>query len=131
MKDFLVELGYGFCFVGSQYRLILGENEYFIDLLFYHRFLKCLVAVELKTGRFRPEYAGKMDFYLDLLNDTEKPRTTTRLSALFFALNVTVWKLSFPSNQKPTQLALPNTIFVRRRPKSYANAYPMKRTGGV
>lgn len=72
LKDFMVELGYGFCFVGSQYRLTLGDNEYFLDLLFYHRFLKCLVAVELKTGRFRPEYAGKMDFYLDLLNETEK-----------------------------------------------------------
>lgn len=72
IKDFLVELGYGFCFIGSQYRLTLGNNEYFLDLLFYHRFLKSLVVVELKTGRFRPEYAGKMDFYLDLLNETEK-----------------------------------------------------------
>lgn len=72
LKDFLVELGYGFCFIGSQYRLTLGENEYFLDLLFYHRFLKCLVAIELKTGRFRPEYAGKMDFYLEVLNDQER-----------------------------------------------------------
>ncbi|GAP99879.1 PDDEXK nuclease domain-containing protein [Leptolyngbya sp. NIES-2104] len=72
LKDFLVELGYGFCFVGSRYRLTLGENEYFLDLLFYHRFLKCLVAIELKTGRFRPEYAGKMDFYLEVLNDRER-----------------------------------------------------------
>ena len=72
LKGFLIELGYGFCFVGSQYRLTLGENEYFLDLLFYHRFLKCLVAVELKTGRFRPEYAGKMDFYLELLNEKER-----------------------------------------------------------
>lgn len=72
LKDFLLELGYGFCFVGSQHRLTLGGNEYFVDLLFYHRFLKCLVAVELKTGRFRPEIAGKMDFYLNLLNETER-----------------------------------------------------------
>lgn len=72
LKDFLIEMGYGFCFIGNQYRLTLGEKEYFIDLLFYHRFLKCLVAVELKTGEFKPEYVGKMDFYLELLNDTEK-----------------------------------------------------------
>ena len=72
LKDFLIELGYGFCFIGSQYRLTLGENEYFLDLLFYHRFLKCLVAIELKTGRFRPEYAGKMDFYLEILNEKER-----------------------------------------------------------
>lgn len=72
LKDFMIELGYGFCFIGSQYRLTLGENEYFLDLLFYHRFLKCLVAIKLKTGRFRPEYAGKMDFYLEVLNDQER-----------------------------------------------------------
>ena len=65
-------MGYGFCFIGSQYKIRLGEKEYFIDLLFYHRFLKCLVAVELKTGIFKPEYAGKMDFYLELLNDSQK-----------------------------------------------------------
>jgi predicted nuclease of restriction endonuclease-like (RecB) superfamily len=72
LRDFLIELGYGFCFVGRQYRLTLGENEYFLDLLFYHRFLKCLVAIELKIGRFRPEYAGKMDFYLEVLNAHER-----------------------------------------------------------
>lgn len=72
LKDFLLELGYGFCFVGRQYRLALGRKEYFIDLLFYHRVLKALVAFELKTGPFEPEYAGKMDFYLNLLNDKER-----------------------------------------------------------
>lgn len=72
LKDFILELGYGFCFIGRQYRLTLGNKEYFIDLLFYHRFLKSLVAVELKIGPFEPEYAGKMDFYLNLLNDRER-----------------------------------------------------------
>ncbi|PIR24817.1 MAG: DUF1016 domain-containing protein [Deltaproteobacteria bacterium CG_4_10_14_0_2_um_filter_43_8] len=72
LKNFILELGYGFCFIGSQYKLKLGKNEYFLDLLFYHRFLKSLVAIELKTGKFKPEYAGKMDFYLNLLNEQEK-----------------------------------------------------------
>ena len=72
LRDFILELGYGFCFVGRQYRLKLGKKEYFIDLLFYHRFLKTLVAFELKVGPFEPEYAGKMDFYLNLLNDRER-----------------------------------------------------------
>jgi predicted nuclease of restriction endonuclease-like (RecB) superfamily len=72
LQAFLLELGYGFCFVGRQYRLALGEKEYFIDLLFYHRFLKALVAFELKVGAFEPEHAGKMDFYLNLLNDKER-----------------------------------------------------------
>jgi len=52
--------------------LTLGSKEYFIDLLFYHRFLKALVAIELKVGPFEPEFAGKMDFYLNLLNEKEK-----------------------------------------------------------
>src|SRR4030042_1236203 len=72
LRDFILELGYGFCFVGRTYRLMLGQKEYFIDLLFYHRFLKALVAFELKVGPFEPEYAGKMDFYLNLLNDKER-----------------------------------------------------------
>ncbi len=72
LQTFLLELGYGFCFVGRQHRLTLGEKEYFIDLLFYHRFLKALVAFELKVGPFEPEFAGKMDFYLNLLNDKER-----------------------------------------------------------
>ncbi len=72
LRDFILELGYGFCFIGRQHRLTLGKKEYFIDLLFYHRFLKALVAFELKVGPFEPEYAGKMDFYLNLLNDRER-----------------------------------------------------------
>jgi len=72
LKDFILELGYGFCFIGRQYRVVAGKKEYFIDLLFYHRFLKCLVAIELKIGEFEPEYAGKMDFYLNVLNDKER-----------------------------------------------------------
>ena len=72
IKRFLLELGYGFSFIGNQYKLSLGENEYFIDLLFFHRKLNALIAVELKVGIFKPEYAGKMNFYLNLLNDTVK-----------------------------------------------------------
>ena len=72
LQQFILELGYGFCFVGRQYRLALGRKEYFVDLLFYHRFLKALVAFDLKIGPFEPEHAGKMDFYLNLLNDKER-----------------------------------------------------------
>jgi predicted nuclease of restriction endonuclease-like (RecB) superfamily len=72
LQSFILELGYGFCFVGRQYRLALGRKEYFVDLLFYHRFLKALVAFDLKLGPFEPEHAGKMDFYLNLLNETER-----------------------------------------------------------
>jgi len=72
IKSFLLELGIGFTFIGNQYKIVLGENEYFIDLLFYHRHLRCLIAIDLKIGKFIPEYAGKMNFYLNLLDDKVK-----------------------------------------------------------
>lgn len=72
LQQFILELAYGFCFIGRQYRLALGRKEYFVDLLFYHRFLKALVAFDLKIGEFEPEHAGKMDFYLNLLNEKER-----------------------------------------------------------
>lgn len=72
VRDLLMELGFGFCFIGNQYRIKLREKEYFLDLLFYHRILKCLVAVDLKVIDFEPEFAGKMNFYLEVLDDTIK-----------------------------------------------------------
>jgi predicted nuclease of restriction endonuclease-like (RecB) superfamily len=69
VEPFLQEMGGMFTFVGSQYRLEVGDQEYFIDLLLYHRRLRCLVAIELKIGGFLPEYVGKMQFYLSVLND--------------------------------------------------------------
>lgn len=72
IKEVILELGYGFSFIGNQYRIVTPDSEYFIDLLFYHRKLQSLVAVELKRSRFKPEYAGKMNFYLNLLDDFAK-----------------------------------------------------------
>jgi len=69
VRKFLVEMGGYFAFVGNQYRLEIEGSEFFIDLLLYHRQLRCLVAIELKIGDFKPEYAGKMQFYLSALND--------------------------------------------------------------
>ncbi len=69
LEPFLREMGGNFAFLGSQYRLEIGETEYFIDLMLYHRRLKCLVALELKIGEFLPEYVGKMQFYLAALDD--------------------------------------------------------------
>ena len=69
IEHFLREMGGAFAFLGSQYRLEVSNKEYFIDLLLYHRRLKCLVAVELKITEFQPEHAGKMQFYLAALDD--------------------------------------------------------------
>lgn len=72
IRKFLMSLGNEFSFMGNQFRLIVDGDEYFIDLLFYHRCLQALVAFELKTGKFKPEYVGKMNFYLSALDDLIK-----------------------------------------------------------
>jgi len=72
LRSFLTELGGDFAFVGSQYRLEVGGQEYFIDLLLFHRRLRCLVAVELKIGDFKPEHKGKIEFYLEALDTQER-----------------------------------------------------------
>ena len=72
VKDLLLELGKGFSFIGNQHRLEIGGQEFYVDLLFYQRRLRCLVAVDLKTGPFQPEHAGKMNFYLAALDDRDR-----------------------------------------------------------
>lgn len=68
LKNFILEIGKDFTFVGEEYRVQVGNHDYFIDLLFYHRGLSCLVAFELKIGEFKPEYVGKVNLYLEALD---------------------------------------------------------------
>lgn len=75
LKDFLLELGTGFSFVGSQYHLEVGGQDYFLDLLFYHLKMRCFVIVDLKITDFKPEYAGKMGFYLAVADDQLRHET--------------------------------------------------------
>ncbi|OIO01464.1 DUF1016 domain-containing protein [Candidatus Desantisbacteria bacterium CG_4_10_14_0_8_um_filter_48_22] len=74
LKDFILEFGKDFAFIGQEYRIQVGKNDYFIDLLFLHRGLKCLVMIELKIDDFKPEYIGKLNFCLEVLDrDIKKP----------------------------------------------------------
>ncbi|MEA2050994.1 MAG: PDDEXK nuclease domain-containing protein, partial [Campylobacterota bacterium] len=68
LKEFILELGIGFAFLGEEYRVQVGEDDFYIDLLFYHRDLKCLVAFELKVGKFKPSHLGQLEFYLEALD---------------------------------------------------------------
>ena len=70
ISSFLAEFGTDVMFAGSQYRLEVGGKEYFVDLMLYHRKMQCFIAIELKVGEFEPEYKGKMEFYLNVINDT-------------------------------------------------------------
>ena len=86
LKNFLIELGRDFCFVGSEYPLQVGGRDFALDLLFFHRGLNCLVAIELKVGRFEPEYLGKLAFYLEALDrDIRKPHENHAIGVLLCA----------------------------------------------
>ena len=68
ITKFLLELGKGFAFLGRQYKIEIGENDHFLDMLFYHTELRCFVVIELKAGKFMPEYAGKLNYYLSAVD---------------------------------------------------------------
>ena len=86
LKEFLIELGRDFCFVGSEYPLQVGGRDFALDLLFFHRGLNCLVGIELKIGRFEPEYLGKLGFYLEALDrDVKKPHEQPAIGVLLCA----------------------------------------------
>ncbi len=78
MEKFLLELGEGFAFVGRQFHLDVGDEDFFVDLLFYHLKLRCFIVIELKDNKFKPEYAGKMNFYLSAVDDLLKHETGLR-----------------------------------------------------
>ncbi|MEZ4706322.1 MAG: PDDEXK nuclease domain-containing protein [Caldilineaceae bacterium] len=69
LEKFLIELGQGFAFVGRQYLVSIGEDDFYIDLLFYHLRLRCFIVIDLKRGKFKPEYAGKINFYCNIVDD--------------------------------------------------------------
>ncbi|MBK9402316.1 MAG: DUF1016 family protein [Bacteroidetes bacterium] len=83
MKHFILELGKDFLFIGEEYKLQVGNTDFFIDLLFYHRGLQCLVAFELKADKFKPDHLGQLNFYLEALDrDVKKPNENPSIGVL-------------------------------------------------
>ncbi|MCL1972662.1 MAG: PDDEXK nuclease domain-containing protein [Endomicrobia bacterium] len=83
LKDFILELGKDFLFIGEEYKVQVGNSDFFIDLLFYHRGLQCLVAFELKADKFKPEHLGQLNFYLEALDrDVKKPNENPSIGIL-------------------------------------------------
>ena len=123
IKLFLLELGDGFSFIGNQYRLTLGQKEYFVDLLFFNRKIQSLIAIDLKIGTFEPEFIGKMNHYLGLLDDqvkisNENPSIGIILCAEKDHIDVEVALRDF---HKPIGVAEYQTIFPEKEIKSLIN----------
>ena len=97
IKDVLVELGKGFSFVGNQYKISTDNNDYYIDLLFYHLDLRCYIVIELKTTEFKPEYIGQLGFYVVAVDETLKKETDNQTIGLLLCKNkdklMTKWSL--------------------------------------
>lgn len=114
LKDFFLEFGRHFTFAGEEYRLNVGDDDFYVDLLFYHRILRCFVAVELKTGKFKPEYAGKMQFYLAALD--EKVRTRYENSSVGIILcksrNEEVVRIATSKTTAPLRVATYKTRLI-------------------
>lgn len=83
MKDFILELGRDFLFIGEEYKLQVGNSDFYIDLLFYHRGLQCLIAFELKADKFKPDHLGQLNFYLEALDrDVKRPNEKPSIGVL-------------------------------------------------
>jgi len=107
INRFLIEMGGAFTFAGNQFRLEIEGNEFFIDILLYHRRLKCLVAVELKAGKFLPEYVGKMQFYLAALDSRVKEKNENPSIGIILCKdkNRTIVEYALRESKKPIGVA--------------------------
>jgi predicted nuclease of restriction endonuclease-like (RecB) superfamily len=127
VEPFLREMGGLFTFVGSQHRLSVADEEYFIDLLLYHRQLKCLVAVELKTGKFLPEHVGKMQFYLAALDDLEREEGENPSIGIILcrSKNRTIVEYALRESRKPIGVSVYR--LVRKLPAELRRLLPDRR----
>jgi predicted nuclease of restriction endonuclease-like (RecB) superfamily len=116
LKDFFLEFGRYFALAGEEYRLNVGGEDYFVDLLFFHRLLKCFVAVELKIGGFKPEYVGKMQFYLTALDETTKlgPENPSVGIILCKSKNDEVVRIAVSKTASPIKVATYKTKLIDR-----------------
>ena len=107
LKDFILEIGKDFSFIGEEFRVQVANSDYFIDLLFYHRGLSCLVAFELKIDKFKPEYLGKMNFYLEALDrDYKKPNENPSIGVILCASKENeVVEYAMSRNISPTMIS--------------------------
>ena len=128
IRAFLLEMNFQFAFVGNQFRIQIDDKEYFIDLVLYHRQLRCLVAVELKVGEFMPEYKGKMEFYLSILNDKMKlPNENDAIGIIICKeKNRTVVEYSLKTSNMPIGVATYTTT--AKLPENYQKFLPDSET---
>ena len=120
MKNFILELGRDFLFIDEEYKVQVGNSDFYIDLLFYHRGLQCLVAFELKADKFKPEHLGQLNFYLEALDrDIKKPNENPSIG-VFLCKDNEVVEYALSRSLSPTmvseyQMQLPDKKLLQQK----------------
>ncbi|MDC9727912.1 MAG: PDDEXK nuclease domain-containing protein [Methyloprofundus sp.] len=124
VRQFLIEMGGNFAFIGNQYRLEVGGQEYFIDLLLFHRRLRCLVAIELKMGDFKPEHKGKMEFYLESLDRQERLEGENNPIGIIICQNKNKTVVEYALKNASHPIGVASYSIVQQLPEDYQNELP-------
>lgn len=124
LQKFLLELGQGFAFVGRQYPLTIGDQDFYIDLLFYHLKLRCFIIIELKKGVFKPEYAGKINFYCNVIDDQLKHVTDQPTIGLILCQNKNAVVAEYTLRGFNTPIGISQYELTRALPKELASKLP-------
>jgi predicted nuclease of restriction endonuclease-like (RecB) superfamily len=130
MQRFLLELGAGFAFVGRQVHLEIGDEDFYLDLLFYHLKLRCYVVIELKAGRFDPAFAGQLNFYLSAVDDLLRHPDDKPTIGLLLCQekNRVVVEYALRDLQKPIGVAQWKTKIVKALPRELRTACPLSKS---
>jgi predicted nuclease of restriction endonuclease-like (RecB) superfamily len=124
IRKFLSEMGGDFAFIGNQFRLNVDDEDFYIDLLLYHRKLKSLVAIELKAGKFKPEYAGKMSFYLAVLNDKVKEKDENPSIGIIICKSKNKTIIEYALKDISSPIGIANYKLTGNLPKEYKDLLP-------
>ncbi len=124
IRKFLSEMGGDFAFISNQHRLHIGDEDFYIDLLLYHRKLKSLVVIELKTGKFKPEYAGKMNFYLAALDDTIKNEDENPSIGIIICKSKSKTVVEYALKNTSSPIGIANYTLTLKLPKEYKDLLP-------
>lgn len=124
IKNFIMAFGQDFTFMGNQYRLTVDEEDLFVDLLFYHRGLRCLIAVELKSGKFKGAYAGQLNTYLSALDDLVRRPDENPSIGLILCKEKSDKMVEYAFRNMSSPMGVATYTLTSKLPKQYSNALP-------
>lgn len=126
IRDVLLELGNGFSFVGNQYKIMVGSNDYYIDMFFYHLRLRCYIAVELKIVPFQPEFIGKLNFYLNAIDEQIKDKNDNPTIGLLLCKSKDKLTVEYSLKNVNKPIGVSSYEILKYLPKELENDLPIE-----